>query len=231
MTAPWSVSPPVWRISISSIRTLEKRLTIARQNVETQRESLKIAEARFEGGTTSQRDVDQAKTVLASTEATIPALKIQLRQAKDALCVLLGMPPSLLADQLEGKAAEIPAPPPQVVVGIPADLLRRRPDIRSAEYNAAAQCAQIGVAKAATLTRPSPCWGNFGFLASDVGKFTLGDMFNWRSRSGAIGPVLPVEYLQLRPDHQPGAGAGRPLPGVAHHLPEHRPQRPTGRGG
>ncbi len=81
-----------------SIRTLEKRLAIARENVETQRESLKIAEARYEGGATSQRDVEQAKTVLASTQATIPVLQTQLRQAKDALSLLLGMPPSRLAD-------------------------------------------------------------------------------------------------------------------------------------
>ena len=71
-----------------------------------------------------------------------------MRQAKNALCVLLGLPPSPLTEQLQGKPAEIPAPPAQVVVGIPVDLLRRRPDIRAAEYNAMAQCAQIGVAKA-----------------------------------------------------------------------------------
>lgn len=74
------------------IRTAEKRLEIARRNLETQRESLRIAEARFRGGTTSQRDVEQARTVLASTEAMIPALDITLRQSTNALSVLLGMP-------------------------------------------------------------------------------------------------------------------------------------------
>ena len=63
------------------IRTLEKRLEIAHRNVETQTESLQIAEARFKGGTTSQRDVEQAKTILSNTEATIPSLEAQLRQA------------------------------------------------------------------------------------------------------------------------------------------------------
>ncbi len=157
--------------------------------VETQRESLKIAQARFEGGTTSQRDVDQAKTILTSTEATIPPLKIQLRQAKDALCILLGLPPSLLTNQLQGKPAEIPAPPARVVVGIPVDLLRRRPDIRAAEYNAMAQCAQIGVAKAELYPALSLV-GTFGLLASDVGKSYLASMFNWRDRSGSMGPSL-----------------------------------------
>jgi len=172
-----------------TIRTVERRLNIARRNVETQRESLEIAKARFEGGTTSQRDVDQAKTILTGTEATIPPLKIQLRQATDALCVLLGMPPNLLTNQLQGKPAEIPAPPARVVVGIPVDLMRRRPDIRAAEYNAMAQCAQIGVAKAELYPALS-LLGTFGFLASDVGKSHLAGMFNWRDRSGSMGPSL-----------------------------------------
>jgi NodT family efflux transporter outer membrane factor (OMF) lipoprotein len=177
-----------------SIRTLEKRLTIAQQNVETQRESLKIAQARFEGGTTSQRDVEQAKTVLASTQATIPVLLTQLRQAKDALCVLLGTPPSRLTAELGSKAAVIPAPPPQVVIGIPAELLRRRPDIRAAEYAAAAQCAQIGVSKA-QLYPAFSLLGNFGLISSDVGRNALAEMFNWRNRSGAIGPSVQWNIL------------------------------------
>ncbi|HEY9074782.1 MAG TPA: efflux transporter outer membrane subunit, partial [Desulfobaccales bacterium] len=172
-----------------TLRTVERRLIIAHRNVETQRESLEIARARFEGGTTSQRDVDQAKTILTGTEATIPPLKIQLRQTTDALCVLLGLPPSLLTKQLQGKPAEIPAPPARVVVGIPVDLMRRRPDIRAAEYNAMAQGAQIGVAKGELYPALS-LLGNFGFQASDVGKSYLAGMFNWRDRSGSMGPSL-----------------------------------------
>ncbi len=177
-----------------SIRTLENRLAIAQANVETQQESLKIARARFEGGTTSQRDVEQAKTVLASTQATIPVLQTQLRQGKDALSVLLGKTPSLLAGELGNKAGFIPAPPPQVVVGIPAELLRRRPDVRAAEYAAAAQCAQIGVSKAQLFPAFS-LLGNFGMLSSDVGKNTLGYLFDWRNRQGAIGPSLQWNIL------------------------------------
>uniref|UniRef100_A0A7C3Z1M0 Efflux transporter outer membrane subunit n=1 Tax=Desulfobacca acetoxidans TaxID=60893 RepID=A0A7C3Z1M0_9BACT len=178
-----------------SIRTLEKRLAIALQNVEIQRESLKIAQARFEGGTTSQRDVEQAKTVLANTQATIPVLQTQLRQAKDALSVLLGKPPSRTIDQImAGRTAIIPAPPPQVVVGIPADLLRRRPDIRAAEYNAMAQCAQIGVARAQIFPAFS-LTGSFGFFASDVKPNTLGDMFHWANRQGFVGPTVQWNVL------------------------------------
>src|SRR5215470_14133676 len=133
--------------SYITIRTAEERIRIARDNVRTQEESLKIAEARFRYGTVTQLDVEQARTSLLNTQATIPPLETQLRQARDALSVLLGMPPSDLSDFL-GTSSAIPVSPPQVIVGIPTDLLRRRPDIRSAELQAVAQSAQIGVAKA-----------------------------------------------------------------------------------
>jgi len=168
------------------IRTFENRIAIARQNVETQKESLKIAEARYQYGTASQLDVDQAKTVLYNTEASIPPLETQLRQAKDALSVLLGLPPSHLVDELAGPS-DIPASPPQVIVGIPADLLRRRPDIRNAEHQAAAQCAQIGVTKA-DLYPAFSLTGSFGFVSTDIGKSSLSDMFKWSSRNIQAGP-------------------------------------------
>jgi hypothetical protein len=119
--------------------------------------------------------------VLDSTEATIPTLESQLRQTQNALCILMGMPPSGLKDLL-GSESDIPAPPPQVAIGIPADLLRRRPHIKSAEWRAAAQCAQIGVAKA-SLYPAFSLTGTFGVQASDVGKFALDDMFKWSSRT------------------------------------------------
>ncbi len=183
-----------------NIRTLERRLTIAHQNVKTQRESLEIAQARFEGGTTSQRDVEQARTVLASTQATVPVLLTQLRQAQDALSVLLGKPPSREIDQMAGPKAKIPTPPPHVGVGIPADLLRRRPDVRAAEYNAMAQGAQIGVAKAQLFPAFS-LTGNFGPFSTDVGKNTLAEMFRWANRQGSVGPGFTwniLNYGRLR---------------------------------
>jgi len=174
--------------SYISIRTLEKRLNIARQNVEVQKKSLQIAQARFQGGTTSKRDVEQALTILESTEASIPTLEAQLRQTQNALCILLGMPPRDVGDLL-GVKSEIPAPPPEVAVGIPADLMRRRPDIQAAEWRAAAQCAQIGVSKA-NLFPAFSLSGTFGLQAGDATPFNLGDMFSWRSRAGSIGPAV-----------------------------------------
>jgi len=179
--------------SYIQIRTLEKRIAIARENVETQKESLKIAEARYLYGTASQLDVDQAKTVLYNTEASIPPLEAQLRHAKDALSMLLGLPPSHLTDELAG-SSDIPVSPTQIIVGIPADLLRRRPDIRSAEQQAAAQCAQIGVAKA-DLYPAFSLTGNFGVVSTDIEKVSLSDMFKWSSRNVQAGPSIQWNIL------------------------------------
>ena len=177
----------------TAMRTLERRLDIAHKNVESQKESLTIAQVRFEGGTTSERDVEQARTVLTSTQATIPVLQIQLRQAKNAISVLLGMPPNRLPE-LEKGNGKIPTPPAAVVAGIPADLLRRRPDIRAAEYNAIAQSAQIGVAKADLLPAFS-LTGNFGTLSSDLGRNRLGDVVNWSNTSSSFGPAVQWNIL------------------------------------
>ena len=190
--------------SYIAIRTLEKRIAIARENVETQKENLKITEARLRFGTVTQLDVEQARTVLNNTLASIPSLETQLRQQEDALCVLLGIAPRDLADSLKG-ASEIPVSPAQVIAGIPADLLRRRPDIRSAEYQAAAQSAQIGVAKA-DLYPAFSLSGMFGFLSTNYdssvsplggagGKPELPDMFQWESRTFQIGPSFQWNIL------------------------------------
>jgi outer membrane protein TolC len=99
---------------------------------------------------------------------------------------LLGLPPGDLADMLAGPSG-IPVPPPQLAVGIPQDLLRRRPDVRAAEYRAMAQGAQIGVARA-DLFPAFSLSGTFLLLSTDLGRSTLGDMFQWTSRSYVAGP-------------------------------------------
>ena len=175
------------------IRTLQKQLEIARQNVETQKESMQIAIDRFQGGVATERDVEQAKTVLFNTKATVPILRARLRQAQNALCVLLGLPPTSLDDILGGFTG-IPAPPPTVAVGIPADLLRRRPDVRDAELRAVAQSALIGVAKA-DLFPAFSLIGSFGFLSTNSGSSTLSDMFGWPGRTAAIGPSFQWNIL------------------------------------
>lgn len=176
-----------------SIRTLEERLGIAHENVRTQKESLEIAKARFEGGATSERDVAQAETILASTEASIPQIEQQLQQAKNALSVLLGMPPTPL-DNLLTASHGIPKAPSEATIGIPAELLRRRPDIRQAELQAVAESARIGYEKAALYPALS-LTGNFGYLGSDWGTFDLSDMFLAKSKTWSVGPAIQWNIL------------------------------------
>jgi NodT family efflux transporter outer membrane factor (OMF) lipoprotein len=171
-----------------NIRTLEERLRIARDNVNVQRSSLDIARARFRAGETGERDVQQALAQLAETQAQIPQLEIALRQAQDALGVLLGMPPSDVRTLLGGPST-IPKVPLEVAVGIPADLLRRRPDVLRAEQQAAAQSARIGVAKA-NLYPAFSLSGTFAFASSDTGQSDLSDVFSWGSRQIQVGPAI-----------------------------------------
>ncbi len=177
-----------------AIRTQQAQIAIAEANVVKQRLSLRIARDRFQGGVSTALDVAQAENVLAQTESTIPQLTAQLIASRSALAVLLGQPPSTLAAELGRARPQIPLPPPTAAVGVPADLLRRRPDIRAAELRAAAQSEQVGIA----LAQLFPAFrlsGLLGTNASTVGTNDLGQMFNASSLSFAFGldfswPVL-----------------------------------------
>jgi NodT family efflux transporter outer membrane factor (OMF) lipoprotein len=168
------------------IRTLQTQIAIAEDNVAKQKQALAVARARFEGGAATGLDVEQAENVLAQTEATIPQLNQQLTQGVTALCVLLGIPPEQLHDVLGGQAV-IPVPPPEAAIGMPVDLLRRRPDIRAAELQAAAQSAQIGVAKA-DLYPAFTLSGAFGTLAASSGRNKIIDVFHADAIEFAFGP-------------------------------------------
>ena len=163
------------------IRTFEERLRIARANVTTQQQSLKIADARFQGGAVSELDVQQAKSLLNNTQSTIPVLEISLKQLKNALAVLLGLTPGQLGDRL-GPGA-IPTAPPQVALGMPQDLVRRRPDIRRAERTLAAQSAEIGFA-VSDLYPAFTLGGVIGLGISSIAGKDAGDLFNSDSLSG-----------------------------------------------
>jgi NodT family efflux transporter outer membrane factor (OMF) lipoprotein len=171
--------------SYVNIRTAEERLRVAARNLETQKESLRVASVQFKYGETSELDVKQASTLLAQTQAQIPSLQNSLRQAKDGLALLLGETPDAVDRRLTG-AGPIPVAPAEAAVGIPKDLLRRRPDVRAAGLRAASQSALIGVAianmyPAFTLT------GAFGFASSNLGTSSLSDLFTWQSRVAQAG--------------------------------------------
>lgn len=176
------------------IRTTEKQIAIARANVARQRKVLAIAKDRFAGGASTQLDVFQAENVLGATEATIPQLTIQLQRGLNGLRVLLGMPPQSLGALLNGAIGKIPSSPAKVAVGMPADLLRRRPDIRVAELRAKAQSAQVGVAEAELYPAIS-LTGTFGGASSDIGRRDLGDLFTTKGMTYAVGPALQWNIL------------------------------------
>jgi len=170
------------------MRTLEQRLELARKNVELQEEILDIIEKQFRQGVVSELDVRQAKAQLAVTESLIPMLEEGHRKVQNALCLLVGMPPGSLEAEL-AQTAPIPVPPAEVVVGIPAELLRRRPDVRRAERQAAAQCARIGIAEAEFY----PQIAITGTISVEAEQF--GDLFNWNSIGGRIGPGFQWNIL------------------------------------
>jgi NodT family efflux transporter outer membrane factor (OMF) lipoprotein len=180
-----SLTAEVARVYVT-IRTLEERLAIARANIELQQESLRIATVRFKNGATTELDVQQALTNLSETQATVPAIKRSLRQGRNALSVLLGKLPSDLAEIL-GPPGTVPVAPENVAVGVPAELLRRRPDVRSAELQASAQSALIGVAES-DLYPSFTLTGSIGYETSDTGGSSAGDLFDSDSFRFFAGP-------------------------------------------
>jgi NodT family efflux transporter outer membrane factor (OMF) lipoprotein len=176
------------------IRTTERLIAIANDNIKKQKQALSIAEAKFKGGGTGERDVFQAQNVLAQTQAAIPQLTIQLEQLQNALSVLLGVPPQSFGPSFSRLRGRIPQPPRAVAVGIPADLLRRRPDVRAAELAALAQSAQIGVAEAELYPAIS-LTGTFGGTASTVNGHNLGQLFSSKGITYAAGPAFQWNIL------------------------------------
>jgi NodT family efflux transporter outer membrane factor (OMF) lipoprotein len=173
------------------IRTFEVLIELNRENAQVQEEGLKIAESRFRNGVTTELDVTQARTLLESTRAAIPQLETGLRQAENALSTLLGQPTGAIRALLDGHKG-IPTAPAEVAVSIPAELLRRRPDIRSAELAAAAQCARIGIAEA-DLYPSFSLFGEIGLQSSSRGGANSGnadfdDLFDDDSSFYSFGP-------------------------------------------
>ncbi len=148
-------------------RAFQTRLDFATQNVTAQENSLELTRDRFNAGLTSALDVAQAEQNLAQTRSTIPGLDIGLEAALNRLAVLLGEAPGSIHDELQ-ESAGLPKPDDKVAYGIPADLLRRRPDIRQAERLLASQTARIGIATA-DLYPTLSLGGSVGLEALDFG--------------------------------------------------------------
>jgi NodT family efflux transporter outer membrane factor (OMF) lipoprotein len=175
------------------IRTLQTQIAIANDNIVKQKKALAIAEYRWHGGVATKLDVYQAANVLGQTEASVPQLTAQLSQGENALLVLLGMAPQPLDELLRGPQT-IPVPPADVAVGVPADLVRRRPDIRAAELAAMAQSAEIGIAEA-DLYPAFSLLGSFGTVASNINGHSLGQVYQGKGITFFFGPTFTWNIL------------------------------------
>jgi NodT family efflux transporter outer membrane factor (OMF) lipoprotein len=163
------------------LRTFQARLSAANANIKTQQETYDLNRSRYEAGIIDELVVQQALYNLERSRSQIPTLEIGLEAAKNRLAVLLGESPGALHQELN-ETKPIPVPPMTVAVGVPAETLRNRPDIRIAERNLAAQTARIGVAT-------SDLYPKFR-LVGTIGLESVSsrDFLEWASRTWSIGP-------------------------------------------
>ena len=171
------------------LRTFQERRRFAAANVLAQENALRVTQDKLANGTATQRDVEQARSILEQTRALIPLFEEGERLANNRLCVLLGIPSQNLVTQHLGDG-QIPVTPVEVAVGIPADLIRRRPDVRRAEREVAAQSARIGIAQS-DLYPHFTLNGTLGVAAD-----SFGDLFDGnRSTVAGVGPAFRWDLL------------------------------------
>ena len=183
-----------------TIRTLEEQLRIAQENLKLQQRSYDIATVLYENGQDSELDVQQARSLFLNTKATVPSLQAQVNLSRNAMDTLLGQTNGYTESLIN--EGPIPDVPEQIAVGIPADLMRRRPDLRQAELQAVAQNAQVGVATADlypsialngslgvfSISRDVGGGGGSNLFESDSIGYTAGASFTW--------PVLNYDRIR-----------------------------------
>jgi NodT family efflux transporter outer membrane factor (OMF) lipoprotein len=169
--------------SYIDVRGLQRRLAVAQENLKSQQETVRLTEIRFDAGLASDLEAAQAEGLAQTTAAQIPTLESALTTTVYRLDVLLGAQPGLLRNEL-AQPALIPALPPQAQVGMPIELLRRRPDIRHAERQLAVATAQVGAATADLYPKFS-LTGTFGLQSISASDWLVG-----RSRFWSIGPTI-----------------------------------------
>lgn len=165
------------------LRGFQQEIVIAKENLEAQVRNAELARKKLQLGPGTQLDIAQADAQVASTKAQIASLESLEEQVIHALGILLGQEPTALAGELAPRE-KIPNAPPEVPIGVPSELLERRPDIRRAERQVAAATAEIGVATADLFPRFS-LTGSFGTSARRPRP--LG---SWSSRAWSIGPTI-----------------------------------------
>ncbi|NOQ90131.1 MAG: efflux transporter outer membrane subunit [Gammaproteobacteria bacterium] len=178
--------------SYAVIRTTEEQLRIAHENLKIQKRSYDIAAVLYRNGAASELDMQQAETLLLATQSTVPDLEATLSQARNALSILLAQKPGQVEAMIKGGEG-IALLPDDITVGFPADMLRRRPDVRQAELLAMAQNARIGLAKA-DLYPSFSLTGSIG-LASSGSDADFGDLFNSDALTISVGPSFVWPFL------------------------------------
>jgi NodT family efflux transporter outer membrane factor (OMF) lipoprotein len=172
-----------------SARGYQQRLVITRQNIQVQQQILDLTSNRFQNGLSSDLDVQQARALLTATEAEVPLLETGFDQAVHHLAVLLGQQPGALLDEMSAEKP-IPLTPPSVPVGLPSDLLRRRPDVQRSERELAVATARIGVAKADLF----PKFSLTGFASLE--SISANNWFDYTSRAWSAGPTVQWELFE-----------------------------------
>jgi len=165
------------------LRGTQGRLIVARRNRDMQKDLVSITESRYHAGLATELEIKQAQGQLSATASTVPTLEAQALAIIYRLGVLIGKQPAALIEQL-GPEAALPANPPIIPIGLPSDLLRRRPDIRQSERELAAATARIGEATADLFPKFSMT-SNFGVSSTDSSGFSLGVGRFW-----SIGPTV-----------------------------------------
>lgn len=165
------------------LRGFQRQLAIAQANVASEQDTADLSESRYRAGLTGELDVKRAQALVASTSAQIPALEALIHQAIHRLSVLEGRAPGALQDELLN-ASPIPKSTPNIPVGVPSDLLRRRPDIRRAERELAATSARIGIATADLFPKFS-LTGSLGLQSSEPKH-----LLDYGSRFWSAGPTV-----------------------------------------
>ena len=188
-----------------TLRTAQARLSTSLHNIKSQREIVDLTQTRFKYGLASDLDVAQSEQVLAVSESTLPPLRTQIENSIHTLSVLLGKQPGELRELLTPEKP-IPMLPEKMRVGIPMDLVRRRPDIRAAERYLAAQTERIGIATSYLYPRFS-IQGLFGFLSTDATEafhwssraFSVAGGLNWNIfNGGSVRSLIQVEDARTR---------------------------------
>ena len=163
------------------LRGYQREIQITQENLKSQQQTLKLTQDRFRAGVTTDLDVARAQAEVSTTAAELPSLDSSVHQTIHRMSVLLGEPPVTLLEELT-KDQPIPPTPDDVPIGVPADLLRRRPDIRRAERELAGATARVGEATAQLYPRFT-IMGTFGFDATKFSKVA-----DWPARYYSIGP-------------------------------------------